>query len=346
MEFLAGTSSLKCPYCNWEKQLVVSQDKIDEQPYLESLQQLDDDKPRLSAMAIECSSCGAQTILPNGQTAGACAFCGLDLIIQGASTQVVKPQGILPFAIDKTQAKQHYTAWLSSRWFLPSGFASRIRQQDKIKGVYIPCWTFDTEASSYYTGFRGEDYWATETYTAVVNGQHVTRTRQVLKTNWYPSSGNVFDAFDDVTVPASRSLPEKEAQNLTPWSLQHLVPFSEDYLSGFFAEQYAFDFRIGFEKAKQIMQPRIRANVRSDIGGDRQRITSLNTAYDATSFKHVLLPTWIAAYRYLDKVYQVLINASTGEVQGQRPWSWFKITFTAILVLCALAGIAHFLAQP
>ncbi len=48
------------------------------------------------------------------------------------------------------------------------------------------------------------------------------------------------------------------------------------------------------------------------------------------TYKHILLPMWICSYRYRDKIYRFLVNARTGEVQGQRPWSWVKITFAAI----------------
>jgi len=48
------------------------------------------------------------------------------------------------------------------------------------------------------------------------------------------------------------------------------------------------------------------------------------------------LPIWISAYRYKEKVYRFLVNARTGEVQGERPWSWAKI---ALLVAAIIAGI-------
>ena len=68
----------------------------------------------------------------------------------------------------------------------------------------------------------------------------------------------------------------------------------------------------------------------SDIGGDHQRIQTLDTRHNDITFKHVLLPMWICSYRYKEKIYRFLVNARTGEVQGQRPWSWVKITLTAL----------------
>ena len=41
---------------------------------------------------------------------------------------------------------------------------------------------------------------------------------------------------------------------------------------------------------------------------------------DALTYKHLLLPLWLLAYRYSETTYQVMVNAQTGEVQGERPW--------------------------
>ena len=69
----------------------------------------------------------------------------------------------------------------------------------------------------------------------------------------------------------------------------------------------------------------IEGDVRHDIGGDVQRIDSINTDYSAETFKHILLPVWMAAYKYGGKSYRFLVNGQTGEVQGERPYSWWKI---------------------
>ena len=145
------------------------------------------------------------------------------------------------------------------------------------------------------------------------------------------SSGHVDNLFDDVLVVASKSLPREYVEKLEPWELQNLVPFNESYLSGFKTESYQIDLKEGFDDAKIKMDERIRAAVCSDIGGDHQRIHTLNTIYNNITFKHILLPIWISAYQYKEKVYRFLINGLTGEVQGERPYSWIKISLTALL---------------
>ncbi len=58
----------------------------------------------------------------------------------------------------------------------------------------------------------------------------------------------------------------------------------------------------------------------------------------------MLLPVWIAAYRYHDQVFRFLVNGQTGEVVGKAPYSWIKILLT-VLVTAALLGLAYLLAR-
>jgi hypothetical protein len=50
------------------------------------------------------------------------------------------------------------------------------------------------------------------------------------------------------------------------------------------------------------------------------------------TFKHLLLPVWIGAYRFRDKAFQVMVNARTGEVQGEWPLSFVKLTVFVLFI--------------
>ena len=51
----------------------------------------------------------------------------------------------------------------------------------------------------------------------------------------------------------------------------------------------------------------------------------------------MLLPVWIAAYRYHGKAFQFLVNGQTGEVVGKAPWSIVKITLASLLAAALIA---------
>jgi hypothetical protein len=120
------------------------------------------------------------------------------------------------------------------------------------------------------------------------------------------------------------------------------MPYDDKYLSGFRTETYSTDVKTAYGEAKQRMEPDIHQKIREDIGGNTQMIHYVNTTYNNPTFKHILLPVWISAFRYKDKVYQFLVNARTGEVQGARPYSAAKIAFTILGAVILIALIWFF----
>jgi predicted RNA-binding Zn-ribbon protein involved in translation (DUF1610 family) len=337
LQFAPGTHALACPYCGTTNQIAASTERVEELDYRAALATVPPEELH-EQLAVRCNTCGAETTLKPNVTASRCPFCGSAIVAQAMSRRLIKPQALLPFHVTHDQAGELFKRWVASRWFAPSELRHRAERAE-INGVYMPAWTYDSDTTTHYTGQRGDDYWDTETYTAFENGRHVTRTRQVRKTRWRSVSGTVFEHFDDVLVLASRSLPEPYASELVPWDLVNFVPYQDAYLSGFVAESYQIDLPQGFEVAKPIMADHIAALIRMDIGGDHQRIGSMDTRYADVTYKHALLPIWISAYRYRDRTFRFLVNARTGEVQGERPYSWVKIALLILAILAVLAAV-------
>src|SRR5262249_9700549 len=186
----------------------------------------------------------------------------------------------------------------------------------------------------------GDDYQATETYTETdADGNTSTKTRTVTRTNWTWVSGEVQHFFDDVLVCGSRSVPSDLVTTLEPWDLDKLAPFKAEFLASFTTERYAVGLEEGFGIARTIMDGTIRQLCCQDIGGDHQRLDEGNTKHLGVTFKHWLLPVWLASYRYRDKLFQILVNARTGEVVGRRPYSVAKIVSLIVAIVLAAALI-------
>ena len=79
--------------------------------------------------------------------------------------------------------------------------------------------------------------------------------------------------------------------------------------------------------------------VRRDIGGDHQRVHSQESTFSAVTFKPLLLPIWVAVYRYHEKTFQILVNGRSGKVTGYRPWSKWKIARLVGLVLLGIIAV-------
>ena len=117
-------------------------------------------------------------------------------------------------------------------------------------------------------------------------------------------------------------------------------PYSADYLAGFESELYQVPVAQAYGSAQAIMREVITNDVRRDIGGDQQQIAGMDVAFDAPSFKHVLLPVWIAAFQFLGRPYRFVVNGRSGEVHGERPWSAIKVTLAVLAGLIGLALLA------
>jgi LSD1 subclass zinc finger protein len=330
--FAPGTNHLKCPACGTENEIESSTRIFEELDFELFVNNFEKESQTHEVATIKCDGCGALTTFNPNVVSDSCPCCGTPQVVKNATTtHTIQPKALLPFAINQEKAFEQFRIWIKKLWFAPTKLKQYARQLEKLSGLYIPYWTYDSDTSTDYTGEKGIDYHVSESYTTVENGKTVSRTRTVTKTRWSNVTGHVDNLFDDVLVVASKSLPRKYVEKLEPWELENMVPFNESYLSGFKTESYQVDLKEGFDDAKIKMDARIRAAVCSDIGGDRQRIHTLNTIYNNITFKHILLPIWISAYLYKEKVYRFLINGRTGEVQGERPYSWIKITFTALL---------------
>lgn len=292
------------------------------------------------AREVQCKNCGARSVTT--LQAKRCPFCDEPLVVELPPTaDTILPDAVVPFAVGKEAADGAYRKWLASRWFAPGDLKTRAKR-DGLDGVYLPYWLYDSDSLTQYRGSRGEHYYETETYT---DSQGKQQTKQVRKTRWYPARGTVQVRFNDVPICASTHVPKKRMQQLEPWKLDGLRPFDGAYLAGFVAERYEVDLEEGWVQAQSVMEARITQAVRSDIGGDEQRIHSMDVHHRGVTFKHVLLPAWISSFRYGEKVYRVVVNAQTGEVAGDRPWSVWKIVLFILAICAVIAGIVFLIAR-
>lgn len=347
LKFKPGTQHLACEYCGAQNEITHPEveGKIEETSLDDFLSKNFEQEEKIEVATVNCKSCGATSTLDANISSDKCPFCASTIVINNAATSKLhKPQYVLPFALDEKKALDNFKRWLGGLWFAPSELKHYADRAGKLAGMYLPFWTFDCNTDSSYTGQRGEDYYVTESYTAVENGKNVTRTRQVTKTRWYSASGRVQNTFDDLLIEASTTLKKDKLRALEPWDTQNVVSYNDKYLSGFRTETYTVGVKEGYQEAKERMEPVIHQTIRQHIGGDRQMIHFVNTTYHNPTFKHVLMPVWLSAYQYNNKVYQFLINARTGEVQGDRPYSTAKIILAVVFGLLA-AFVIYLLAK-
>ena len=341
--YAAGEGKLVCDHCGNEAE--IEGDGFTPHPLreLDFRAALDATLPAQEIEEIrvlQCPNCGARVEFDADTHAAECPFCATPVVTGTGTHRHIKPRGVLPFGLDERTARKAMTDWLGSLWFAPNGVQDYARKGRRMDGIYVPYWTYDADTRSRYRGERGTVYY--ETRTVMRDGKRVQQ--RVQKIRWRPVSGRVARWFDDILVLASRSLPKRYTDGLEPWDLAALEPYRPEYLAGFRAEAYTVALDDGYAEARAIMARQIERDVKFDIGGDRQRIHDIDTSVSDVTFKHILLPVWLAAYKYRGKTYRFVVNGRTGRVQGERPWSVWKITFAVIAGLIAAAVVGYFVA--
>ncbi|MFO7618919.1 MAG: hypothetical protein R6W91_04620 [Thermoplasmata archaeon] len=338
LEFDPKTQNMKCEFCQSEKIVPIEHKAIIEHDFFSAPKSLGWDRPVVS---MSCQSCGA-TISSESGVAGKCTYCGSPYVKQTPPrADLIRPETLVTFKIDKNRANDLFKHWLGKGWFSPSNLANLARL-NLIKGVYTPFWTYDTKTFSQWTAESGYYYYETETYTAMVNGRPQVRTRQVRKVRWVPSHGQRQGFYNDVLIPASRGMNQELVHKIYPFELNQLVPYKPEFLSGFMAEEYGVDLQQGWASAQNVVSSSERDKCARDVPGDTHRFLRVQTTFGDITYKHILLPVWIAAYEYKAKTYHFLVNGQTGEVQGFKPISWAKVALFVAGVAAVVAGLAYF----
>ncbi|MGR3503226.1 primosomal protein N' (replication factor Y) - superfamily II helicase [Pseudaestuariivita sp.] len=339
LRFAPGTDKLECDHCGntqtldgagpWGQSSIQELDF--ERAVADKLPQAEMEETRVTT----CPNCAAQVEFDANVHAAECPFCATPVVTDTGAHRHIKPKGLLPFDFDESEARKAMNDWLGALWFAPNGLQDYARKGRKMQGIYVPYWTFDADTQSAYSGQRGTVYY--ETRTVMRDGKHVQQ--RVQKVRWTPKRGRVARFFDDVLVLASQSLPKRYTDALEPWDLSALEPYRPEFLAGFRAEGYTVELEAGFAEARAHMDRVIARDVKFDIGGDRQRIHQIDTKVRDVTFKHVLLPVWLAAYKYRGTSYRFVVNGRTGRVQGERPYSAIKITLAVIAGLIVAGAI-------
>ena len=344
LEFAPGTAGLSCPYCQAKLDIAAPSAGSQKLDYVAYAGAPHVPATQLPACDVACVNCGNHQQL--AVVAGRCQSCkGPIVVTDDCGGELKAPDGVVPFVVTKDAAAVAFKTWSTTRWFAPTALKKVVRT-DSMRGTYLPHWGFDDNTTTDYTGQRGEHYYTTETYTTQENGQSVTHTRQVQHTRWYPAAGRVQRDFVDVLAPGVTTPDADQLEKLGPWSSENATGYQSEYLAGFDAPRYSVEASSGFAAAKQEMAQVIEQDCRSDIGGDEQQVSSMTTDDQDVLFRLLLLPLWLATYLFGGTLYHVYVNANTGKVIGERPYSWVKITAAVLAVLTlVVAGFVLYQGQ-
>ena len=259
----------------------------------------DDDMSEEDKMRHEivCNSCGATLIADENTMSTMCPFCGSPALITRRMTREFKPDYIIPFKIDKDQAKTIAKNWLNTRSYVPWGFKNKCRLTN-MTALYVPFWLLDCVVHSEQGG------------TGKIGG----RALEVNAKMAYHVKGVPFDA--------SVKIANKLMEAIEPYDYKDMVRFESKYLQGFYADKYD---QVPTDITNRIVR-RIDKFSRDEIGLISHRYQEFEvrseknlTWMSDASVKYCLLPVWFMTVEFEGSTYQFAINGQTGEASGQVP---------------------------
>ena len=340
MKYQPGTKRINCEYCGHQETIAIDENGFEElelYPYLKEMGGL---RHSEEISMLQCKHCGATQHIEENYKSIHCVYCSTPLVLQDQYQEDwIVPGAVLPFQIDQNKSHQIFQNWVKSLWFAPNNLKKAALDPQFTKGLYLPYWTFDAQLHAHYTGQRGEHYYETQ---RVRNANGKMVRQRVRKTRWYPASGEISGFIDDTLIKASKQTKGKIPSKIARWNLKLLQPFNSSFLRGFVTEKYTIPLKKGHLAAKGEAERIAQRWCRQDIGADAQRVTSMIMELGNETFKHVLLPVYISAYRYNGKEYNFFVNGENGTISGRRPYSFWKIFFTVLLVLMIIGAMVFF----
>lgn len=328
LKFDPATQNLACEYCDSSFTMEEIKQIYAELEALPADEAAEEEKDEFAEHTnlYSCSSCGAEIMADDHQTALFCYYCHNPVILAGKLTGDYKPNKVIGFRYTRDQALDSFKKWCGKRLFVPSDFKS-AQQLEKMTGLYVPFWVADCDVDAQYQAIgKKVRTWTSGNYVYTETKEYqIVRNARIL-TKGIPADGE--SKIDDLLMEA-----------IEPFNYSDLKDFSMSYLSGFYADKYDVD-RAGVfprirDRANKVSKDVIRGSV---SGYTSVSVKEENYNILKTDWQYMMLPVWFMSYSYKGKVYEFAMNGQTGKLAGTPPLSMPKLaTFsTGIGLIAAL----------
>lgn len=139
------TQKFKCEYClsafteETLKEMEEAARKSEEASKpgeMPEAEKIESQKQAESKMVLyTCPSCGAEIVAQETTASTYCCYCHNPVVLSGSLDGKYRPDGLIPFEIDKKKAKEIFKNWIQKKKYVPDDFYSP-RQMDYLEGIY------------------------------------------------------------------------------------------------------------------------------------------------------------------------------------------------------------------
>lgn len=343
LEFDSSLQKLKCPYCDSTfdvDELAQQEEEAFENPLPESKStewtmadnQWAEGETNDMRVYI-CNSCGGEIVGDSNTGASECPFCGNQVVMKGAFSGDLKPDYVIPFKLNKEDAKKKYLEHIAGKFLLPKSFKGE-NHIDEIKGVYVPFWLYDADVYA-YAKFRAENirHWSDSKY-------------DYTETSIYDIYREGSMSFEHIPCDGSSKMDDDLMESIEPFTFEDALPFNSAYLAGYFADKYDVDQYQNLPRADERVSNSAVEVLRGTIDYPYTSVNTVDSSASRTNgaVKYALYPVWLLTSTYKGEKYTFAMNGQTGKFVGNLPIDKKKKWLASILSFGITSVVATLIA--
>lgn len=315
------TQGLKCKNCSSVADFNKSKDDL-KNPYSEG-SDIENNEWSKESRVFRCDTCGAQIVITGFDVTTNCPYCASTYVSKSDELPGIKPNRVIPFKYNEKDAAIVFANGVKKKFFVPSVFKKCV-PENKIRGLYIPTFTFDADTNSIYSGVL-------EKVTTTRDSKGNTR-RKVERFN---INGTKNINYKDIVIESSSKFNNKEINSLLPYNMDEGYHFDSNFLRGYSVEHYQDSLDACFMNAKGIMDQDIKSKILQKYDYTSVVRLSINTNYNNRMYSYSLLPVYSFEYEYKKKKYITIMNGQTGRIGKGLPISVLKVSL--VIGICVIA---------
>lgn len=324
LDFDPETQKLKCPYCEsvFDAQEYDLNNEAEKQSYQE------DGGSEYTVDVYSCKHCGAELCAPEEQIVASCMYCGGQATLLKKAVSMQKPVGMIPFKINKKSVCDLYTQEVSHIPFVPRQF-KKSQFLEGFRGIYIPYWKFSTEVDGELAIEEGKKY---------TNRSYEMGVRYNVKAK---CSGHIYSG----TFDGSEAFDDTIAAAISPYEGKSVIPFSEAFLSGFYADMATVDSSAYSGKVETAYPQTAQTELKKHMEGIEAGISEIERDLkpkEIVAESH-LFPVWFLTWRKGKRVCYSAMNGQTGALSVEIPVDYVKFFLYAIVISAVISGLMSFL---
>ena len=299
-------------------------------------------------ITLKCGGCGAEVVINTTEATNArCHWCRSILSINSQIENGAIPDMVLPFKLEKEEAKKKIQEFVDKRQFYANDVFKQEFKLDNIMGVYFPYMLVDANG---HGNFIGEGEHETKHYEVEV-GENKKETRYDAEV--YKVERDFDVSIDDLSIESSADKLDKDNKTKTtnvinsimPFDTENCVKYKANYLAGYSSEKRDINISNIEKKVEKELTDITREKLNEEIKFyDRGvRWDNEEVTFKGKQWISAYLPVWLYSYQDPSKVlHYVAVNARTGETMGSIPMNKKKlaiISWAITLVIIALSVI-------